>query len=64
MINIPQIQNQERLPMDKQVKNIRVYLFQLAQELQRTISTMQSTINTLKEENEELKAKLSEKEGR
>ena len=50
--------------MDKQVKNIRVYLFQLAQELQRTISTMQSTINTLKEENEELKAKLSEKEGR
>ena len=29
MINIPQIQNQERLPMDKQVKNIRVYLVEI-----------------------------------
>lgn len=64
MINIPQIQNQERLPMDKQVKNIRTYLFQLAQELQRTLSVMRSEINTLKEENAELKAKLAEKGGK
>lgn len=64
MINIPQIQNQERLSMDKQVKNIRTYLFQLAQDLQRTLSGMQSDISTLKEENAELKAKLAEKGGR
>lgn len=64
MINIPQIQNQERLSMDKQVKNIRTYLFQLAQDLQRTLSGMQSDISTLKEENAELKEKLAEKGGR
>lgn len=64
MINIPQTQNQERLPVQKQLKNIRTYMFQLANELQRTMSTMESHIKKLQEENEELKRKLSEPGGK
>ena len=64
MINIPQFQNQERLPVLEQLKRIRSYLFQLAQELQRTVSNMESTQAKLLEENAELKAKISELERR
>lgn len=64
MINIPQFQNQERLPVLEQIKRIRSYLFQLAQELQRTLSNMESTQAKLLEENAELKARISKLERR
>lgn len=64
MINIPPIQNQERLPIPQQLKNIRSYLFQLANELQRRISGMESTENNLLEEMEQLKKKVAELERR
>lgn len=64
MINIPQFQNQERLPVPEQLKRIRSYLFQLAQELQRTLSNMEATQSKLLEENAELKAKIAELERR
>lgn len=62
MINIPQFQNQERLPVTEQLKRTRSYLFQLAQELQRTLSNMEATQSKLLEENAELKAKIAELE--
>lgn len=64
MINIPQIQNQERLPVQQQFKNIRSYLFQLANELQRTLSNMEATQKKLLEENAELKAEIKELKGK
>lgn len=64
MINIPQFQNQERLPVSEQLKRIRSYQFQLAQELQRTLSNMEATQSKLLEENAELKAKIVELERR
>lgn len=64
MINIPQIQNQERLPVPQQLKNLRSYLFQLANELQRRISGIESTEKNLQEELEQLKKKVAELEGR
>lgn len=64
MINIPQIQNQERLPVPQQLKNLRSYLFQLANELQRRISGMESAEKNLQEELEQLKKKVAELEGR
>lgn len=62
MINIPSIQNQERLPIPQQLKNIRSYLFQLANELQRRVSNMESTEKSLQEEIEQLKKKVEELE--
>ena len=59
MINIPQTQNQERLPVPQQLKNIRTYLFQLSSELQINLSDMEAEIKNLREENEALKEKIS-----
>lgn len=64
MINIPQIQNQERLPVPQQLKNLRSYLFQLANELQRRISGIESTEKNLQDELEQLKKKVAKIEGR
>lgn len=64
MINIPQIQNQERLPIPQQLKNLRSYLFQLANELQRRISGIESTEKNLQDELEQLKKKVAKLDGR
>ncbi len=64
MINIPPIKGQERYPVPKQLDNIRTYLFSLANELQRTLSTMNATIEDIRKENAELKARVAELEGK
>lgn len=64
MINIPPIKGQERYPVSKQLDNIRTYLFSLANELQRMLSTMNATVDAQSKEISELKAKIAELEGK
>lgn len=48
MINMPPIQNQDNLPVQEQVKNIRKYLYQLAQDMQRELNQIEQKMNERK----------------
>lgn len=58
MIKIPQTQNQERLPVQEQLKNIRSYLFQMANDMQITISALESKNIQLEKEIESLQIEI------
>lgn len=64
MVNIPRTQNQERLPVQEQLKNIRSYLFQLANELQRTLEQIEAKQKKQEKRIEQLERKISEYERR
>lgn len=64
MINIPRTQNQERLPVPEQLKNIRSYLFQLANELQRTLAQNEAKLQEQQKKIENLERKIAELERR
>ncbi len=64
MVNIPRTQNQERLPVQEQLKNIRSYLFQLANELQRTLEQIEAKQQKQQKQIEQLERKISEYERR
>lgn len=48
MISMPPVQNQENLPTNEQLKNIRAYLFQLAQELQTKLQMIDKILDERK----------------
>lgn len=41
MINVPPIQNQENLSTQEQLKNLRTYLYRLAQDVQMELNMLE-----------------------
>lgn len=58
VIKMPQTQNQEKLPVQEQLKNIRSYLFQSANDMQITISSMESKNIQLEKEIRSLRLEI------
>lgn len=58
MIKMPQTQNQEKLTVQEQLKNIRSYLFQMANDMQITISTLESKNMQLQKEIDSLRLEV------
>lgn len=58
MIKMPQTQNQEKLTVQEQLKNIRSYLFQMANDMQITISTLESKNIQLQKEIDSLRLEV------
>ncbi len=48
MINMPPVQNQDNLSTQEQLKNLRTYLYQLAQDIQRELIQLEQKIEERK----------------